>query len=391
MPLIDRVTEYQDDMTEWRRHLHQHPELLYDVHETAAFVEARLRDFGVDEIVPGIGQTGVVGIIHGKSDPGSRTIGLRADMDALPIDEKTNKAYASKTPGKMHACGHDGHTTMLLGAARYLAETRNFSGSVAVIFQPAEEGGGGGLAMVKDGLMERFNIAEVYGMHNKPGLPIGEFAINNNAMMASTDEFRIHLEGRGGHAAWPHMTIDPVVAASHIAIAMQTAISRNTDPLDSAVISVTSIQSGNTINVIPQDALLLGTIRTLRNSVREALRARCREIAEGIGKTMGVEVTFDLHEGYPVTTNHRKEAGICGDVAAAVSENPDLDRDFPPSMGGEDFSYMMLERPGAFIWIGNGDSAGLHHEAYDFNDDALSHGATYWAKLVEDRLPPQNS
>jgi hippurate hydrolase len=387
MPIINRVAEYQQDMTAWRRHIHQHPELLYDVEGTAAFIADRLQEFGVDEIVTGIGRTGVVGIIRGQSEPLSRTVGLRADMDALPIEEKTGQPYASQNPGKMHACGHDGHSTMLLGAARYLAETRNFTGSVAVIFQPAEEGGAGAKAMIDDGMMDRFDISEVYGMHNKPGLPVGEFSINDGPIMASTDEFLIHLTGRGGHAAWPHDSADPVLAASQIAVAMQSAVSRNTDPLDAAVVSITSIQAGEAFNVIPQRAAMIGTIRTLREPVRAMLHQRCKEIAEGVGAAMGVETKFELRGGYPVTRNHAEFAGICGDIAAAVSGKEDLDRHYPPSMGGEDFSFMMLERPGAFIWIGNGDSAGLHNEAYDFNDEALPVGASYWIKLAESRLP----
>ncbi|WEX89306.1 M20 family metallopeptidase [Sinorhizobium garamanticum] len=385
MPILNRAAELQNEVTEWRRHLHMNPELLFAVENTAAFVERKLKEFGVDEIVTGLGRTGVVGIIRGNLGAG-RTIGLRADMDALPIIETSGKPWASATAGKMHACGHDGHTAMLLGAAKYLAETRNFAGSVAVIFQPAEEGGGGGNEMVKDGMMERFAIAEVYGMHNMPGMPVGHFGSRIGPIMASTDEFTITINGRGGHAAQPHKTIDPIVVGAQIVNALQTIASRTVDPLGSVVVSVTKFNAGFAHNVIPEQAVLAGTVRTLMPEVRDTGEARIRQIAESIAGAYGATVNVWYGRNYPVTVNHADETAHALAAAATVAGAAQVNASLDPMMGGEDFSYMLLARPGAFIFMGNGDTAGLHHPAYDFNDEAIPHGISYWVKLAETRL-----
>ncbi|MDP9589022.1 UNVERIFIED_ORG: hippurate hydrolase [Shinella zoogloeoides] len=388
MPILNRAAEMQDEIAGWRRHLHREPELLFAVEKTAAFVAEKLREFGVDEVVTGIGRTGVVGIIRGKGAPAGagRTIGLRADMDALPIEEATGKPWASTVRGKMHACGHDGHTAMLLGAAKYLAETRNFTGNVAVIFQPAEEGGGGGNEMVKDGMMERFGIAEVYGMHNLPGMPVGTFGTRPGPIMAATDEFTIAVKGRGGHAALPHKTVDPIVIGAQVVTALQTIVSRVADPVDSLVVSVTKFNAGFAHNVIPETAQLAGTVRTLSPDMREGAEARIRQICAGLAAAHGAEIVVNYHRNYPVTVNHAEEAGHAVAVAREIAGDASVEPAIAPMMGGEDFSYMLLSRPGAFIFVGNGDTAGLHHPAYDFNDDAIPHGVTYWVKLAESRL-----
>ncbi|MDK4714854.1 M20 aminoacylase family protein [Rhizobium sp. CNPSo 4039] len=384
MPILNRAAELQGEVTEWRRHIHAHPELLYAVENTAAFVAEKLRAFGVDEVVTGIGRTGVVGLIRGKGE--GRTIGLRADMDALPLTEITGKPYASQTPGKMHACGHDGHTAMLLGAAKYLAENRNFNGNIAVIFQPAEEGGAGGDAMVKDGMMERFEIAEVYGMHNMPGLPVGHFAIRKGPIMAATDEFTVSIKGLGGHAAMPHKTIDPIAIGAQIVSNLQLIASRSANPLKSVVVSVTKFNAGNAHNVIPNDASFAGTVRTLDPEMRDLAEQRFKQIVTGIAASHGAEAEIEFHRNYPVTFNHADETdhaiAVAEEIAGAGNVIPNID----PMMGGEDFSYMLLARPGAFIFVGNGDSAGLHNPAYDFNDEAIAHGISYWVRLAEQRL-----
>jgi hippurate hydrolase len=384
MPILNRAAELQGEVTEWRRHIHAHPELLYAVENTAAFVAEKLRSFGVDEVVTGIGRTGVVGLIRGKGE--GRTIGLRADMDALPLTEITGKPYASETPGKMHACGHDGHTAMLLGAAKYLAENRNFNGNIAVIFQPAEEGGAGGDAMVKDGMMERFQIAEVYGMHNMPGLPVGHFAIRKGAIMAATDEFTVSIKGVGGHAAMPHKTIDPIAIGAQIVSNLQLIASRSANPLKSVVVSVTTFNAGNAHNVIANDASFTGTVRTLDPEMRDLAEQRFKQIVSGIATSHGAEVEIEFQRNYPVTFNHADETdhaiAVAEEIAGAGNVIPNID----PMMGGEDFSYMLLARPGAFIFVGNGDTAGLHNPAYDFNDEAIAHGISYWVRLAEQRL-----
>ncbi len=385
MPILNRAAEMQDEIAAWRRHLHQRPELLYDVHETAAFVAEKLRGFGCDEVVEGIGRTGVVGIISGAKGAGP-AIGLRADMDALPIAEIADLPHKSQVPGRMHACGHDGHTAMLLGAARYLAETRNFAGTVAVIFQPAEEGGAGALAMVRDGMMERFGIGRVFGMHNLPGMPVGHFGLRPGPIMAATADFSITVRGRGGHAAMPHTTIDPLLAASQMVTALQTIASRNADPLDPLVVSVTKLHAGDTHNVIPERADLAGTIRTLRNGTAELARDRMKAICAGIASAAGAEVEVNVHFNYPVTVNHAGETALAASVAGEIAGSAQVDADIAPMMGAEDFSYMLQERPGAFVFIGNGDTAGLHNPAYDFNDEVIPHGVSYWVRLAETAL-----
>jgi hippurate hydrolase len=387
MPIINRFADYQDELVAWRRDIHRHPELLYEVHRTAAAVADRLRSFGVDEVATGIGRTGVVGVIRGRKTASGRVVGLRADMDALPIAEATGKDYASANPGLMHACGHDGHTTMLLGAARYLAETRNFDGTAVVIFQPAEEGGAGGKAMVEDGLMDRWNIQQVYGMHNMPGLPVGAFVTRPGPIMASTDEFTIEVVGRGGHAARPHDTVDPIVVASEIVQALQTIASRAVDPVEPVVVSVTRFHAGNAHNVIVPTAQLAGTSRTLTPQTRDLVEARIRRIAEGVAAAHGATATVGYNRNYPVTRNHPAETAFAASVARDVAGEPNVTADAPPVLGGEDFSYMLEARPGAFVFIGNGDSAGLHNPAYDFNDEAIPIGCSYWARLVETAMP----
>jgi amidohydrolase len=388
MPIVNRVADLQSDIQAWRRDLHEHPELLYDVHRTAAFVADRLREFGCDQVATGIGKTGVVGVIKGKKAPGRgdlKVLGLRADMDALPIQETTGLAYASKTAGKMHACGHDGHTAMLLGAARYLAETRNFAGDAVVIFQPAEEGGAGAAAMIKDGLMDRFGIEQVYGMHNGPGIPIGAFAIRPGPIMASTDSVDIKIEGHGGHAARPHKCIDSTLVGAQLIMALQTIVARSVDPLESAVVSICEFHSGNARNVIPQTALLRGTVRTLTPEVRNLVEKRVAEVCEGVAKLTGARIDLHYDRGYPVTVNHASQTDHAIRIAQEVSGEANV-HETPPLMGGEDFSYMLEARPGAFIFCGNGDSAGLHHPAYNFNDEAIVYGTSYWVKLVENTL-----
>ena len=387
MPINNRVADFHDEITEWRRTIHQHPGLMYDVEETAALVVDKLNEFGVDEVVEGIGRTGVVGVIKGNSSASNRVIGLRADMDALPIQEKNDGPYKSKYDGKMHACGHDGHTAMLLGAAKYLSETRNFDGTVVVIFQPAEEGGAGGKAMVDDGMMDRFGVDEVYGMHNLPGLPVGEFAICPGPIMAATDEFNITVEGRGAHAAMPHFGTDPIVTSAAIIQSLQTISSRNTDPLHSVVVSVTAIHGGEAHNVIPQAVKFIGTIRTLDNDVRREAKERLQAIVKSVAEAHGASAEVVIKEGYPVTHNHNAQTNFAADVAKKIVGDGRVDVCKSPTMGGEDFSYMLESRPGAFIFVGNGDTAGLHHEEYDFNDEAIPVGVSYWAKIVEEAMP----
>ncbi len=385
MPILNRATEMQDEVAGWRRHLHQIPELGFDVFQTAAFVEGKLRAFGCDEIVTGLGKTGVVGLIRGRKGDGP-VIGLRADMDALPIDEITGKPYASTTPGKMHACGHDGHIAMLVGAAKCLAEARSFAGAVAVIFQPAEEGGGGGKEMVKDCMMERFGIEKVFGMHNMPGLPVGQFAIKPGPIMAATAEFTITVHGRGGHAAMPHTTIDPIMIASELVGALQTVASRSTSPVEPVVVSVTKFHAGDAYNVIPEKAEIAGTVRTLKQEIAAVAEQRMRAVCAGLATAFGARIDVDYVPNYPVTFNHADETGFAGDIAESIAGAAQVNRATLPVMAGEDFSYMLEARPGALIFIGNGDSAGLHHPAYDFNDEVIAHGISYWVKLAETAL-----
>ena len=387
MPVINRVADLADEVTVWRRDFHEHPELQFDVHRTAGIVADKLRAFGCDEVVTGIGRTGVVGIIKGRAAASNKVIGIRADMDALPIAEETGAPYASKVPGKMHACGHDGHTAMLLGAAQYLAETRNFDGTAVVIFQPAEEGGGGGDAMVKDGLMERFGVQEVFGMHNMPGLAIGRFALRPGPMMAAADRFTITIEGRGGHAARPHDCVDPVLAGSQVVNALQSIVARSVDPLDAAVVSVTVFRAGDTYNVIPQTATLGGTVRSLSPTVRDLCETRVKAVAETVASAFGATARVDYSRGYPVTRNAPEQTAFMASVAAEIGGAGAVDADIPPLMGAEDFSYMLERRPGAYILLGNGDTVGVHHPAYDFNDAAIPYGVSLWARLVETGMP----
>jgi amidohydrolase len=387
MPVINQAADLAEQAVLWRHDIHQHPELLYDVHRTAKFVEDQLRSFGCDAVVPSIGRTGIVGVIQGRSNRSGRVIGLRADMDALPIAETTGLSYASQSEGKMHACGHDGHTAMLLGAARYLSGTRNFDGTAIVIFQPAEEGGAGAKAMVDDGLMDRFSVHEVYGLHNMPGLPVGQFAIRPGPLMAAADRFDIEVEGLGGHAAKPHECVDPIVIGSHIVIALQSIVSRAVDPLASAVVTVTRIHAGTAYNVIPQSVRLSGTTRTLTAETRDLIETRIRQIADGIAKIHWGTASVRYQRGYPVTENHPLQTERAVAAAIDVVGAKLVDRATVPTMGSEDFSYMLQARPGAFIFVGNGKSSGLHHSNYDFNDALIPIGISYWSRLVEMILP----
>ena len=386
MPVINSVADRQQAVAEWRHDIHRHPEVMYDVHRTAGLVAERLRDFGCDEVVTGVGRTGVVGVIRGRG-PSGRTLALRADMDALPITEETNLPHASTMPGRMHACGHDGHTAMLLGAAQHLCETRSFAGTAVVIFQPAEEGGAGARAMIGDGLMDRFGIDEVYGMHNLPGLPLGSFALRPGPIMAAADRFEIRIEGKGGHAASPHLCVDPILAGAQMVSALQAIVSRNVDPIESCVVSVTVFNAGSAQNVIPQSAKLAGTVRTLKAETRDFAERRLREIVAGIANAHQVTATVSYARGYPVTVNHATETARAAAAARAVAAVGRVDDAVPPIMGAEDFSFMLEARPGAFIFVGNGDTAGLHHPSYDFNDAAIPYGISYWVRLIETSLP----
>ncbi|MEL6313915.1 MAG: M20 aminoacylase family protein [Pseudomonadota bacterium] len=385
MPVKNRFAELHDDITAWRRDIHANPELLFDTHRTSALVAENLKMFGCDEVVTGLGRTGVVGVIKGRETGSGKVVGLRADMDALPIEEQTGVEYASETPGKMHACGHDGHTAMLLGAAQYLAETRNFNGTVVVIFQPAEEGGGGGREMCDDGLMDRFGVQEVYGMHNWPGVPVGEFSIRPGAFFAATDKIEITVVGKGGHAAKPQETIDPSVVAAHLVTALQTIASRNADPIAQLVVSVTSMESSShAFNVIPSSVRLGGTVRTLSEDMRDMAEVRMGELCQHIGQAFGAKITLDYERNYPVMANHDDQTAFAADMARRVSGTC---KDAPLVMGGEDFAFMLEERPGAYILMGNGDSAPVHHPEYNFNDEAIPVGCSWWAEIAEQRMP----
>lgn len=385
MPVVNRIADYAEEMKTWRRHLHQIPELALDLPKTAAFVAERLREIGVDELHEGIATSGMVAIINGQGD--GPTIGLRADMDALPIPEDTGVEYVSNHAGNMHACGHDGHTTMLLGAAKYLAETRNFKGRVALIFQPAEEAIGGARIMVEEGIMERFGIGEVYALHNAPGLPEGHFLTSSGALMAAVDEFHIHIQGKGGHGAMPHETRDPVIAACGIAQAIQTIVSRNHHTLEDLVVSVTQIHTGTVDNVIPDTAYINGTVRTFNPEVQKMVMRRMQEIVAGQAASYGVEAELKYEVGYPATINDAAKAGFAALVAAEISGAENVEPDGGREMGAEDFSYMLQARPGAYLFLGQGESAGLHHPKYDFNDDIAPVGASFFARLVERAQP----
>ena len=385
MPIINRIADYAKDMQGWRRHLHQNPELAFECYETAAFVVERLREFGVDDIHEGIATTGLVAIINGQGE--GATIGLRADMDALAMPEETGLDYASVHAGKMHACGHDGHTTMLLGAARYLAETRNFSGRVALIFQPAEEDGGGGEVMCDEGIMDRFDIGEVYALHNIPDLPLGTFSTTPGPIMAAVDDFEINIKGLGGHGAYPQDTRDPVVAAVAVASAIQTIVSRNLDTRKELVVSVTQIHTGSADNIIPEVAFVGGTVRTFDKDVQAMVQTRLQAICEGVAATYDVEVSLTYNIGYPATINTPKNVELAAAVAAEVSGVDNVIADQQPEMGAEDFSFMLEKRPGAYLFLGQGEGPGVHNTAYDFNDEISPIGASFFARMVETRQP----
>ncbi|BBE73169.1 M20 aminoacylase family protein [Oharaeibacter diazotrophicus] len=386
MPVLNRIAEVAPEIAEWRRDLHRHPELLFDLDRTSAVVADRLRGFGFDAVVTGLGRTGVVGVLHGRSGPGGRAVALRADMDALPIQEITGAPWASTTAGKMHACGHDGHTAMLLGAARHLAETRAFEGTVIFVFQPAEEGGGGAKAMIDDGLFDRFRIDEIYGLHNMPGLDVGRFAIRPGPIMAAADRFGIAISGRGGHAAKPQETIDPVLVGAHVVTALQSIVSRTVDPLRAAVVSVTCFNAGTTDNVIPHTANLSGTVRALDPTVRQTVEAKLHHVVRTTAEVFGAEATVTYRRGYPVTVNDPAAAAFAADVARRIVGDGAVAEDADPMMGAEDFSYYLERKPGAFIFMGNGPSAGLHHPAYDFDDTAIAYGTSWWVTLAEAAL-----
>ena len=385
MPVINRIADFTPDMTAWRRHLHTIPELMFECHQTAAFVVERLREFGITEIHEGIATTGVVAIIEGQGD--GPTIGLRADMDALPMQEETGLPYASMVDGMMHACGHDGHTTMLLGAARYLAETRNFKGRVALIFQPAEENGGGGEVMVKEGILDTFDIKEVYALHNAPGVEVGNFYTTPGPIMAAADSFDIHIVGNGGHGAMPHATTDPIMAAVGIANAIQTIVSRNNYSQDNLVVSITQIHTGSADNVVPEKAYMNGTVRTFDPAVRTMVMARLEAIVAGQAAAYGVEARMDYLVGYPATINEPERTEFAAEIAREIAGDAGVDGNAPPEMGAEDFAYLLEKRPGSYLFVGNGDTAGLHHPEYDFDDEAAAAGASFFAKLIERALP----
>ncbi len=383
MPIVNRIADFHQELAAWRHEIHAHPETAFEELGTAEFVARRLQEFGIS-VYRGLAGTGVIGTLAGAR-PGGRAIALRADMDALPIQERNGFDYASQNPGKMHACGHDGHTVMLLGAARYLAETRNFAGTVHFIFQPAEENEGGGRVMVREGLFEKFPVEAVFGMHNWPGMPAGKFALRAGPMMASYDIFEITVKGKGAHAALPHLGVDPVIAAAQIAMGLQTITSRNTSPLDSAVVSVTQIHGGDTWNVIPDEVVLRGTTRSFKSELQDAIEAAIRRIAEGVAAAMGAGVALRYERRYPPTVNSAAESDVAAAIASEVVGEANVDRDVTPTMGAEDFAFMLQAKPGAYVFIGNGPSngAGLHNPHYDFNDEILPIGASYWARLVE--------
>ena len=387
MPVLNRIAEFADEIAAWRQDFHAHPETLYDVVRTAGIVADKLSAFGCDEVVTGIGRTGVVGVINGRSNASGRVIALRADMDALPITEKTGKNYASTVDGKMHACGHDGHTAMLLGAAKYLAETRNFDGRIALVFQPAEEGGAGAKAMLDDRLIETFGIEEFYGLHNWPGMPAGHFGIRAGGIMAATDRFYIDITGQGGHAARPQTTIDPVIVAANMIVGMQAIVSRNVDPLHAAVLSVTMVEAGEADNVISQSAKITGTVRTLDLAVQDQIEQRLAEFVPQFAASFGATATVRYARGYPVTVNSVAQTAFAAEVASEIAGPDRVDGDAPPSMGGEDFSFMLEQRPGAYIFLGNGDSSELHTDTYDFNDAIIPMGVSYFVRVAERALP----
>ncbi len=390
MPHINRFADLHAEITEWRRDFHENPELLFDCERTAGIVEDKLKEFGVDQIKTGIGRTGVVGVIKGKTNNSGKIIGLRADMDALPIFEATGLDYKSNVEGKMHACGHDGHTAMLLGAAKYLAETRNFDGTAVVIFQPAEEGGGGGKEMCDDGMMDEFGIQEVYGMHNMPGFPVGEFAIRPGAFFAAADAFTIDIEGKGGHAAKPHEAVDTTLIGAHIVTSLQSITARNSDPLKALVVSVTSFQTeSDAYNVIPQHVQLKGTVRTMDKGIQDMAEEKISLVVKNTADAFGGSASVEYERGYPVMVNSERETAFAVEVAEKVAGKGKVLPEAPQIMGAEDFSYMLEERPGAYILVGNGDTPMCHHPEYNFDDEAIPAGCSYWATLVETAMPAE--
>jgi hippurate hydrolase len=385
MPVLNRIAALAPEMKEWRQHLHRIPELAFDLPKTSAYVAGKLREFGVDEIHEGVARSGIVAIINGQGE--GPTVGLRADMDALPIAEMTGADHASTHPGKMHACGHDGHTAMLLGAAKYLCETRRFAGRVALLFQPAEEDGGGGQVMVQEGVMDRFDVREVYGIHNVPDMPFGHFHTNHGPLMAAVDTLTVTLTGKGGHAATPHEAVDPVIATVGMVAALQSILTRNMNPIEKGVISVTQIHAGTVSNVIPETAMFQATVRSFAPEVREMLKRRIHEIIEGHATAYGVTAAIDYDWGYPATVNHEREARFAAGVAREVAGDAAVDEEHPAEMGSEDFSYMLEARPGAYLFLGTGPGAGLHHPKFNFNDEAAPLGASFFARVVERALP----
>ena len=386
MAILNRFSEMFEEISTWRRDLHAHPELRFEEYRTAAFVASKLKEFGVDEIVTGFGGTGVVGVIHGQNNTSGRSIGFRADMDALPIQEVNDLPHASTIPGKMHACGHDGHTSMLLGAAKYLAETRNFDGKIVLAFQPAEEGGGGARAMIDAGLMDKWNVEEIYGMHNMPGLPIGEFAVRTGPQMACPDKFEIIVHGKGGHGAMPHKSVDSTLVAAQIVVALQSIASRNINPLENIVVSVCGFRTEtDTYNVIPNTVRLRGTVRTFEKNVQSFVRARIDALTKCTADGYGAVAEVTHMSGPPPLVNHEREADFAAEIALSVCGV--AHRNFEPSMGGEDFSEMLLERPGAYLFVGNGDSADLHNPSYEFNDDVIPVGCSWFVTMAERRMP----
>ena len=385
MAILNSIAGFENDMAKWRRHLHQNPELGRDCYKTAKYIQERLKEFGITEIHTGYASTGIVAIIEGKAS--GRTIGLRADMDALPIKENTGMSYSSKNEGVMHACGHDGHTTMLLGAARYLSETRNFSGRVALIFQPDEEATGGAEAMVEEGILEEFNIEEVYALHNTPSHDVGVMYTRPGPIMAGADSFTVEIQGKGGHAAYPHEVKDPIVAAISIAQSFQTIVSRNNIPSDDLVISITQVHSGTTDNVVPEIAYLNGTVRTFDLSVQEMVIKRMEKIISGLAMSFEVNAKLNYQKGYPPTINHEEATNFAIGVAEAVCGSDQVLTSVSKEMGAEDFSYMLQKRPGAYLFMGIGEGAGLHNPNYNFNDAAAPVGASFFARLIEKALP----
>ena len=391
MPIINRIADFHPEMTAWRRDLHQHPEIGYQEVRTSGVIADKLREFGCDEVVTGIAKTGVVATIRGSgAGADGRAIGLRADIDALPIQEETGLPHASRTPGRMHACGHDGHTTMLLGAAKYLAETRNFSGTVHLIFQPAEENGAGGRVMVEEGLFKRFPVERVFGLHNWPGVPEGNFIWREGPIMAAVANIEICITGKGAHGAMPHQGNDPVVIAAHVVTALQSIVARNVEPAESGVVTIGSIKGGDTFNVIPETVRMLGTARWFAPEVGDILERKVREIATGVAAAFGAEATAKFDRLYPATVNEPESTRLTLDAAKAVVGEAHVHHMPRPTMGGEDFSFMLEAKDGSYILLGAGrgpDDPQVHHPRYDFNDDMLPVGASYWATLVEQLLP----